>query len=250
MTDTILTLITDALEDLSVYGANDEVSAPDAAMALRKLNTLIDLWNADGLSAYVNVTLAKALVASQQTYTVGSGGDFAGTRPPDVIRAWVTVNGQDIPLEAYTEEQWDAIAEKATTSSYPTAFWYETDYPLANVHFWPVPTGTNTVTLRYRGLLSTVNVLSTQISFPPGYRLALQKALSVELASSFGQRAQGRAVWLLDDSNPSGAKAARAIIQRQAAARGISPLHTDFPGNPRGDGIDQPWNILTNQRNR
>lgn len=249
MPATILELVRDALEDLSVIGPEDSISAADGQTALRKLNTLIDAWNAESLSTYVDVTLSLALVASQQIYTVGPGGDFAGTRPPEVIRAWVTVNQQDIPLDPLTEEQWDAIAEKNTTSSYPTWFWYQTDYPLGKVHFWPVPQQTYPVTLRYRGLLSTVNTLATQISFPPGYRLALQKALSVELASSYGQRAQARVAWLVNPANPTNAEATKRTLQNLAAARGISPLHTDFPSNPKGNGVDQPWNILTNTRN-
>jgi hypothetical protein len=78
-------LITRAFRKGRVIG-KDEVPAPDeAADALVDLNDMLDEWWIDKLAVFhINVE-QFALVAGQQSYTMGAGGNFNTTRPVKVV---------------------------------------------------------------------------------------------------------------------------------------------------------------------
>jgi hypothetical protein len=243
VTDTALSLITDALKELGVLETGESPEAQDAADCLRRMDRMIDGWALDSGTALVDMTLSAALVASQASYTVGPGGDFSGQRPPAILRAWVKSGTQDIPVRVLTEPEYDRIPVKSTTSTYPQAVFYDPQQTLGVLYPWPVATGTNVLYLRFRAYLSQFGALSTSAVLPPGYWDAIVLNLAVASSAFFGTVARQRAMELVKPAEDALYK-----VQRANVVRNLSPVASDYPSAARGMG-GHSYNIETGEPN-
>lgn len=184
-------LITRAFRKARVIG-KDEVPAPDeAADALSDLNDLLDEWWNDKLAVFrINVE-QFALVANQQTYTMGTGGNFNTTRPLKLIPGcrFTIGNGVDRQLGVLTERsQWDAIPYKGTVAP-PQFLFYDPAMPTASVLFYPTPDQAYPVYLNSWQRLQNIAALNTAISLPPGYNRLIVNGLAVAIAPEYGKSA-------------------------------------------------------------
>jgi len=192
MADTALTIITDALLDLGVLAEDETPSASQVQGGLRKLNNMIDSWNISNLMVYGATPITLPLVANQGSYTIGLGGDLNIPRPANITAAFirdVTQAGnsrQDIPVYMFNNEEWQNVAFKGQTGTYPyQGIWVNETSPLLTVHVTPIPTGSI-----YQLVLWVSDMISnlTQndvITLAPGYKRALTANLAVEWAGSF-----------------------------------------------------------------
>ena len=183
-------LIYDALLDLGAIASGESVDAAQGADALRAINQLLDAWSLDSLLILESTVETLSLVGSQQSYTWGTGGNLATTRPLKVLDASVTVDASptfEKGIELINRDQWDAIPSKQTTSSIPTRLWVQTGYPLVTLNFWPMPSEVKTVTLYSQKQLTSLASLNTTLSLAPGYELALRTNAAVRLAPQFGK---------------------------------------------------------------
>jgi hypothetical protein len=103
--------------------------------------------------------------------------NFVDTTPdPDI----------EYQLSHLTEDAWSRVPIKTLTSPFPTAWYYDSAYPLATLSFWPVPTDSNLKGAIYANTaVAEFASLSTAVALPPGYRRMLIKSLAVDMASSF-----------------------------------------------------------------
>lgn len=184
-------LVTDALRTIGAIATGETPSAAEASDALRLLQKLLGLWRLEHLLVYAETLTTTVLTASKQSYTVGSGGDIAITRPLEVTQAQLRVTGNDpdldLPLRVLSDQEYGAIHLKAETSTYPRAVWLHPTYPLATLYLHPVPTEANTLVLWTRGVLQSISSLDTELSLPDGYEIALQYNLAVFLCTEYGR---------------------------------------------------------------
>lgn len=236
MTTTALNLIRRAMLLIGAVATGESPSAEESQDGLSTLNEMLSAWNTQRLMTYQVGRYTFNLIAGQQDYSVGSGGGWSPTRLVKVEAAWLRATSltpvQEWPLELVDLDKWALISEKSTQSPYPQLLYYETSYPLAAAHVWPVPSQINAVILDAWVPLTSVANLTTSIDLPPGYERALRYNLAVEMAPEYGKGA-------LDPTVVALANASKNDVRRLNLSSPIAQLD---PALSRGGGA---YNIFT-----
>lgn len=182
-------LIRTALRTLGVLASGETVPADQAQDGLETLQALLESWSLERLLIYVIERVDVELRGSQQVYTWGPGGDIDQPRPLRLQGAVLHVldEGQEWPLEVWTQPQWEAIGLKTLVSTYPQGVYYQPTYPVGTLQVWPVPTHWNWLGLLPWVPLPVPLTLDTALIFPPGYQRLLTAGLTVELAAEYGK---------------------------------------------------------------
>lgn len=182
-------IITAALKDAGVIGVGQAVSAEDASDALLRLNGMMAQWARRRWLVYHLVDVSFQATGAL-SYSIGSGGDIAFTRPNRIEAAFfrqtagVPGNQVDYPLDIMnSREDYNRIALKAM-QSFPQYLFYDSGYPLGNVFIWPVPTNLYEIHLSIKIPLQTFANLSDVIDLPPEYEEAIRLNLGVRLRPS------------------------------------------------------------------
>lgn len=187
---TVRNLITGALRLLGVVQANEVPTAGDIDISLDSLKALIDSYANNRLLVY-DVSEEVFVTTGAKTYTMGPGGDIDIERPLNIERAFSRLNGDsmqqvDIPMQSLTYEQYSAISVKNTASTFGFAFYNDSNYPISNLTFFPIPAAGNQISLWLRQPLLNFDNIDEPVSYPPGYERFFRFNLAIELAPEFG----------------------------------------------------------------
>jgi hypothetical protein len=184
-----LDLISDSLTEIDAYGIGQTIEAAVLSLAQRRLNALLDAWKTARRYAYVINDVSYTLTTSKASYTIGrgSGADFTADRPVKLERANLIRVADDPdsrwPLEVIEVALYADIPVPADTAEEPSVIYFQPTFPNATIRPWPTPTVvTNKVELFTWNQLSAISNLSTALSFPPGYYLALMYSLAEDLS--------------------------------------------------------------------
>jgi hypothetical protein len=190
-------LISRSLKTIGVLAAGETADSDSVADALVVLNNMVDSWGTSRLTIYEVVRNVFNLTSSTQEYTIGTGGTFDIARPVWIERASIITDRNDaaaqkieLPIRGpLTVRQWQEVAIKGTTSTFPTEFFYDKAWAagLAKISVWPVPDNSNPQLVLYVPTAVTqFSDLTTAYTFPPGYEEALRYQLAMRLAQEFG----------------------------------------------------------------
>ena len=183
---TVRDLLRLALMDLQVLAAGEAIDAAEADDALTILNSLLESWSLDSLWIYTIDRVVQSLTPAQSAYTIGTGGNFPMARPDQIDRIlWLDGAGYERVMQRLTVHGYQDIRLKDTSSTIPTAWYYEPSYPLATLRLWPVPTLANQIALYVWHRTAAFASLDTAIALPPGYERALRANVALELAPAF-----------------------------------------------------------------
>ena len=177
---------------LRLIGVLAEAEAPSAAMAqdaLTALNQMIDSWNTERLSVFSTIDQVFNWPPSTRIRTLGPTGDFVGQRPVQIDDATYFRDAStnvSYGIKMINQEQYDNIAVKTVTSTYPQILWYNATYPDIEIYLYPVPTRVLEFHFISVEELSQPATLDTNLAFPPGYLRAFRYNLACELAPEFG----------------------------------------------------------------
>jgi hypothetical protein len=192
---TVSDLITASLQDLRVLQVGETVSSDDAAFALNRLNDWINSLATEGLTVYAQARTTWT-ISSAASYTIGSGGVINCARPTGPMDI-TNIGFQDTSVSptieynlgpVLTEDAYAGIAQKALTSVYPQAAYYNPKWTagLGLIHLWPLSTSATLQGVIYTPVpVAEFSALSETVSLPPGYRRFLRTGLAKELASAF-----------------------------------------------------------------
>lgn len=193
---TALDAITTALQKLGVLGAGETPSPEDAEVAFNELNNMIDEWATQRLTIAQATRAVENLTNGQASYTIGTGGDFNRQRPVWIDRISVIPDTTvDNPTEisigvCLSLNQWQRIVQKATTSTFPQWAFYRQNWSagLGTIDVYQVPTSSNAALVLYVPVaLSEFADLTTDYTFAPGFRSAIENNLAVSVAPIFGR---------------------------------------------------------------
>lgn len=235
---TVLDIITDALQDANIISADEVPNASDGQKAFRILNRMLASDTNENMMIFNNVFEVFTLT-SQQSYTIGSGGDFDTTRPINVTAVYVRdTNGNDIPVEMVDYEQYASIISKPVTSSIPLVAWYNSSFPLGTITLWPVPANTSwrLVVWSWKAFTSFTSVTDT-VSLPPGYEDYMIYNLAVRCSVSWGRPVSAELAALARD--------AKAVIKRANEDVPLLGLPAAISGNVMDSTFPISPHILT-----
>lgn len=182
-------LINGALRLLGVLAEGEVPSAATADDALVAMQQMIDSWNTERLAVYTTQDQVFTWPAGQLSQTLGPSGDFVGNRPIVLDDATYFIDptlGISYGIKLINQQQYDGIAVKTVTSSYPQVLWVNTNYPDVDLHIYPVPTRALEWHFISVEELTQPATLSTVLAFPPGYLRAFRYNLACEIAPEFG----------------------------------------------------------------
>lgn len=169
---------------LSVLGSGESLQADEAADALKVLNNMLGSWSAEGGLVF-HTAQETFTPTGAVSYTIGTGGDFNTQRPLRIVSAFISDGSADTPMQQIGVTEYNDIANKDIVGrSY--SFYYDNNYPLARIFFYPIPSGTYTVTLYSIKPLSSFASQTTAYNFPSEYEDAIVKNLMVNLAPYYG----------------------------------------------------------------
>lgn len=186
-------LIQDALERLGVYAPGETISDADAERGLNVLNDMMDSWSNESLTCYAIKEQSGTLVVGKNSYTVGTGGDFAVDRPLKILDGPGTAyildtNSFKYPVQVVQRDTWNRIASSANTSvtsNIPDTMFYDPQYPLGIINLFPTPNITYTLYWDSYAPFSDFSSLTAVMSLPPGYKLAIESNLALEISPYF-----------------------------------------------------------------
>jgi len=177
---------------LRLIGQLAESEVPSAATsqdALAALNQMLDSWNTERLSIFTTQEQVFSWLPGFISRTLGPSGDFVGNRPilmDDATYFVDPANGISFGIMLINQQQYDGIAVKTVTSTYPQVMWINTNYPDIDMHIYPVPTKVLEWHFISVDPLDTATSLSTTLAFPPGYLRCFKYNLACEIAAEFG----------------------------------------------------------------
>jgi len=181
--------INGALRLLGVLAEGETPSAATSQDALFALNQMIDSWGTEKLSTFTTQEQVFSWLPGLISQTLGPSGDFVGDRPVLMDDATYFVDastGISYGIKLINQQQYDGIAVKTVTSTFPQVMWINTNYPNIDMHVYPVPTKVLEWHFISAAQLTQPATIATPLYFPPGYLRAFRYNLACELAPEFG----------------------------------------------------------------
>lgn len=188
MSTTVGNQIDGALRLIGQLAEGETPSSETSADALTAFNQMIDSWSTDRLAVFATNDQTFTWPANTDSQTFGpTAADQTGTRPVAVDDStYFKVNNLSYGLAIINQDQYNAIAQKSSTSTWPQLLWVNMDMPNITLTIWPVPTGTIEFHLVSVTVLVQASTLATVLSIPPGYLRAFKYNLACEIANEFG----------------------------------------------------------------
>jgi hypothetical protein len=182
-------LINRALRLLGVLAEGETPSASTSQDSLIAVQQMIESWNTERLSVFSTQDQIFTWPAGQITRTLGPSGDFIGNRPvlfDDATYYRDPGTNVSFGIKFINQQQYDGIAVKTVTSTYPQVIFVNMTYPDATMTVYPKPTRDLEWHFISVNELSNPAVLTTNLTFPPGYLRAFVYNLAMEIAPEFG----------------------------------------------------------------
>lgn len=181
--------INGAMRLIGMLAEGETPSAAASQDALSALNQMIDSWNTERLSVFSTQDQIFTWPASTQSRTLGPSGDFVGNRPillDDSTYFRDAATNVSYGIKMINQQQYNGIAVKTVTSTYPQVLWINMTYPDIEMYVYPVPLRPLEWHFVSVEELTQPATLATTLSFPPGYLRAFKFNLACEIAAEFG----------------------------------------------------------------
>jgi hypothetical protein len=189
MSTTAGDLIKGSLRLIGMLAESEEPSAATMQDSIAAMNAMIESWDTERLSVFSTQDQVFNWPANQSVRTLGPTGNFVGDRPilvDDSTYFKDASTGLSFGIRLINQQQYNGIALKTVTSTYPQVMWVNMTYPNIEMTIYPVPTKTLEWHIVSVDKLTEVADVSTAIDFPPGYIRAFRYNLAMELAPEFG----------------------------------------------------------------
>lgn len=184
-------ILTASLRLIGVLASGEPLGSSEATDGLASLNDLVESWSLESLLVNTRIRETFPLVAGQQSYTMGVGGNFNTARPQMIENALIQLAGTspllELPMGILSKDQYAGVVIKALQSTYPLYIYPENANPLETLNVWPVPNAVNNIVLYSWKVLGNFTDLTTTVNFPPGYGRALKYNMAVALAPEYGK---------------------------------------------------------------
>ena len=181
--------INGSLRRLGVLAEGETPSSETSQDALVAMNQMIQSWNTERLAVFSTQDQVVTWPASTISRTFGPTGNIVANRPiaiDDSTYFRDPASGISYGLKLINQQQYNGIAVKTVTSTYPQVLWVNMTYPNIEMYVYPVPTKVLEFHVVSVQELTQPANLATDLAFPPGYLRAFRYNLACELAPEFG----------------------------------------------------------------
>jgi hypothetical protein len=181
--------INGALRLLGILAEGEIPSAATSQDALTALNQMIDSWNTERLMIYNTLDQVFSWLPGVITQRLGPTGTLVGVRPVAIDDSTYfrdPASNISYGIKLINQQQYDGIAVKTVTSTYPQVMWVNMEFPDITMTVYPVPTKVLEWHIISVDELNQPASLSTDLYFPPGYLRAFRYNLACEIAPEFG----------------------------------------------------------------
>jgi hypothetical protein len=175
---TASTIILSALRMIGEKPVGGTLTANEQTDYLYDLNAAMESWGIDRSMVYQLLQENHTLVSGTTSYTIGTGATINTTRPnkldnPCFIR---DANGIDTPLQIIDVVTYGRIGDKSTSGGTPEYIFYDEAYVsgLGTIYLYPTPGASLTLYFNSWKQLQNFALISTTLSMPPGYQLAIE----------------------------------------------------------------------------
>ena len=182
-------LIDGSLRLLGVLAEGEQPSVAVMQDSIMAMNQMIQSWDTERLSVFSTQDQVFTWPAYTMSRTIGPTGDFVGNRPIEIDDATYfkdPSSGLSFGVKLINQQQYDGIAFKTVTSTYPQVMWVNNTFPDMEMTVYPVPIKALEWHIISVETLTEVSSVATDMYFPPGYLRAFRYNLACELAPEFG----------------------------------------------------------------
>jgi hypothetical protein len=183
-----------ALRLLGVLAEGETSSASVMQDSLMAMNQMIDSWNTERLSVFSTIDQIVNWPVGAINATLGPSGSLVrlnGTAVRPILVDDATyfrdaTTNVSYGIKLINQQQYDGIAVKTVTSTYPQVMFVNMTYPDIDIYIYPKPTRLLEFHFISVEELSQPATLATTLAFPPGYLRAFTYNLAMEIAPEFG----------------------------------------------------------------
>ena len=189
MSYTAKQLIEGSLRLIGQLAEGETVGYDTANDCLLAMNQMLSSWSTERLSVFSTMDQVKTWPANSITQTLGPSGTLVGDRPillDDSTYFRDASTNVSYGIKMINQSQYNGIAVKTVTSTYPQVMWVNMTYPDIEIYIYPKPTKALEFHFVSVEPLSQVTDLNTVLTFPPGYLRAFRYCLACEIAPEFG----------------------------------------------------------------
>ena len=138
---TARSLIEMAHKLLGVIPQGQALEAAEAEDGRLHLNALLEQWRLERLMVLSITRQQFPLLAGQQTYTLGPGGQWNSTRPVTIeqVGFYDSLNDYEMPGGVLGPEAYQRISMKAERSTWPYWIYNDRAMPLSHIFVYPCP---------------------------------------------------------------------------------------------------------------
>lgn len=183
-------VIKQAMKKIGVLAPGEEPTAAEAADSLETLNSLLSSWSGNSLVTPATVQENFALIASQNSYTIGAGLNFDTAKPLRILNGFIRDGaGLDYPVTILPRNSYNDLAAKMSEGR-PTNLFYDPGVAQqANqtgiVYLFLTPDVAYTLFIISEKAFTEFSNLTTAFTFPDIYKRAIIYNLAIELAAEY-----------------------------------------------------------------
>ena len=136
-------IINGSLRLLGVLAEGETPSAAVTQDSIMAVNQMIQSWDTERLSVFGTQDQVFTWPSYTMTRTIGPTGDFVGNRPIEIDDATYfkdPSSGLSFGVKLINQQQYDGIAVKTVTSTYPQIIFVNMTYPDVDMYIYPRPT--------------------------------------------------------------------------------------------------------------
>jgi hypothetical protein len=231
---TALDLIEAAMRKINMLAAGETVSAEDASVGLKCLNSLMTALEIEAMFNRTTTNTSFTLPANTTSRTIGPAQQIAMICPTKILKgSFCRVGGIDYPLTPVSESDYNDISLKSSIGSVaPAVCFFDGGAPTGTVYFWPSASTSVEVHLLSPEPGGVAATTSTTYDFGPGEQRMVEHNLAVDLAPEFNVEASPQVQRIASNSKRMLKRANSRIpnmdMDRITSGRGNSP--SDFIG--------------------
>ena len=184
---TVLDLITDIFLQIGAINQGDTPNPSEQAQVFFAINRRLNQWTANALYIYGVTELTLPLVATKQSYLLGTGGADLNVSRPLIrhARQQLANSSVSLPVEVVGSAEWNAIEEPTLTGQRCQKIFPDYNWPVMTLKAWPVPSANTFLLLYVWTKLSQFATVTDTVDLPDGYLLPLEFQVCLDVWPSY-----------------------------------------------------------------